>query len=292
MQNKPLVSVIVNCYNGEKYINEAISSVFEQTYQHWELLVWDNRSTDNTAAICASFTDLRFRYILAPKHTNLGMARKEAVKEAAGTWVCFLDCDDLWHPKKLEHQLEYIEALPDINIIYCQTKYLFEGSLESSWAKNLHKSSARDENLKPKNIGFNSLLYKNYIPLVSALFYKESYDSVGGIDASLSQAEDYDLILKLAKIGSVYLVNETLCYYRIHGHNVTQSQLQLDHQECIKILNKFLPDAAVSKAIYSRNAKFALNLLRAGKVREAFGYSSITRMASALFYYISGLIVR
>ena len=132
MQNKPLVSIIVNCYNGEKYLNEAITSVFEQTYQHWELLIWDNRSTDNTAKICASFTDLRFKYILAPNHTNLGMARKEAVKEASGTWVCFLDCDDLWHPKKLERQLKYIEAFPDINIIYCQTKYLFEGALEST----------------------------------------------------------------------------------------------------------------------------------------------------------------
>ena len=89
MQTDPLVSVIVNCFNGEKYLARALKSVEEQTHKHWELIIWDNRSTDSTAQICAKFKDPRIKYFLSSEHTNLGMARKRAAELASGAWICF-----------------------------------------------------------------------------------------------------------------------------------------------------------------------------------------------------------
>ena len=71
MSKKPLVSIIINCFNGEKYLREAINSVIAQSYENWEIIFWDNKSTDKSAKIFQSYNDKRLRYFLAPFHTEL-----------------------------------------------------------------------------------------------------------------------------------------------------------------------------------------------------------------------------
>ena len=80
----PLVSVIMNCYNGEKYIREAIDSVISQTYQNWEIIFWDNQSTDRSAEIVKGYNEPRIRYVYAQKHTLLYEARNYAIVESSG----------------------------------------------------------------------------------------------------------------------------------------------------------------------------------------------------------------
>ena len=72
---EPFVSVLMNCYNGEKYLQEAIDSVLAQTYKNWELIFWDNRSTDRSAEIFKSYNDHRLKYFLSHEHTDLGSGR-------------------------------------------------------------------------------------------------------------------------------------------------------------------------------------------------------------------------
>nr|MCH9813328.1 glycosyltransferase [Campylobacterota bacterium] len=76
--NQPLVSVVINCYNSDTYLKEAIESVFNQTYQNWEIIFWDNQSTDRSAEIIKSYNDNRIKYFYAPVHTPLGEARNLA----------------------------------------------------------------------------------------------------------------------------------------------------------------------------------------------------------------------
>ena len=78
MHNQPLVSILINCYNGEKYIREAIDSVIAQTYANWEIIFWDNQSIDSSASIVKSYNDVRIKYYYAPTHTLLYDARKLA----------------------------------------------------------------------------------------------------------------------------------------------------------------------------------------------------------------------
>ena len=105
----PLVSVIMNVRNGASTLREALDSVMAQTFTDWELIVWDDRSTDDSAQIVARYSDPRIRYFLSPEETSLGKARDTAIRQARGEWLAFLDQDDLWMPRKLEMQMALAE---------------------------------------------------------------------------------------------------------------------------------------------------------------------------------------
>src|SRR5262245_45505527 len=103
-QGAPLVSVIVNCFNGEEYLQEAIESVYAQTYNNWEIVLWDNASSDSSATIARTF-DGRLRYFRSEQHCSLGAAREKALNQTRGDLIAFLDTDDSWLPDKLERQV-------------------------------------------------------------------------------------------------------------------------------------------------------------------------------------------
>ena len=100
MSKSPLVSVIMNCYNGEKYLTDSLNSLLSQNYRNWELIFWDNISTDNSKKIFESYNDKRFKYYLAPKHEILYKARNLAIKKTSGDYIAFLDTDDIWSKDK------------------------------------------------------------------------------------------------------------------------------------------------------------------------------------------------
>jgi glycosyltransferase involved in cell wall biosynthesis len=105
----PLVSIIINCYNGDRFLEKAIDSIYLQNYSNWEIIFWDNCSTDNSANIALSY-DERVKYHRAVQTTPLGEARNLAQKESTGKYIAFLDCDDLYLPEKLEKQVRLMEA--------------------------------------------------------------------------------------------------------------------------------------------------------------------------------------
>ena len=106
MFHQPLISVIVNCYNGEKFIDRCILSILEQTYKNFEVIFWNNKSTDNTLRIIQKYSDVRIKVFNSKIHTNISYARNEAIKKSKGEYICFLDIDDYWDQNKLEHQLK------------------------------------------------------------------------------------------------------------------------------------------------------------------------------------------
>ena len=106
-KRQKLVSIILNCYNGEKYLKDSLLSIKNQTYKNWELIFWDNRSTDKSASILKSYKDKRIKYYLASSHSKLGAARKKAFSKVSGELVGFLDVDDIWEKEKLEKQVKY-----------------------------------------------------------------------------------------------------------------------------------------------------------------------------------------
>ena len=98
----PLVSVIMNCHNGEEYLKESINSLMSQTYKNWELIFWDNKSFDNSKKIVKKFKDKRIKYFKSEKFRNLYHSRNLAIKKAKGKYIGFLDVDDLWERTKLK----------------------------------------------------------------------------------------------------------------------------------------------------------------------------------------------
>ena len=118
-----LVSVIVNCYNGEKYLKETLKSIQNQKYLKWELIFWDNQSTDKSKEIFYSFKDERFKYFYADRHTTLYEARNLACKKSNGEFIAFLDCDDRWYEnfltaREIFFQNENIACIIPVIFIY------------------------------------------------------------------------------------------------------------------------------------------------------------------------------
>ena len=105
----PLVSVIVNCHNGQKYLAECIRSILNQTYTNFEIIFWDNFSTDNSYKIVNKFKDKRIRKFKIKKFSSLYKSRNLAISKSKGKYITFCDTDDLWIKNKLAEQLKIIK---------------------------------------------------------------------------------------------------------------------------------------------------------------------------------------
>ena len=208
--NYPKVSILMNCYNGEKYLRHAIESVLFQTYKNWEIIFWDNRSTDNSAFILKSYKDNRIKYYLASSFSKLGAARKKAFSKASGELVGFLDVDDIWEKEKLEKQVKYFND-QKIGIVISNV-YFF----------NEYNKIKIFTTPPPSGYVFNELLANYYVCLVSLLVRKSFVDQLKiDFDSDFNHNSDFDLVLRLSKICKLQVCNEVLAGWRVHGKNDT-----------------------------------------------------------------------
>ena len=125
MKNYPLISIIMNCHNGEVFLKESINSVINQTYKNWELIFWDNFSNDRSKEILLKFSDNRIKYYCAEKFTSLYEARNLAIKKTSGEFISFLDTDDWWDPKRLEKQIELFFKDKNLDIVYTNFYFFY-----------------------------------------------------------------------------------------------------------------------------------------------------------------------
>lgn len=273
MRNQqPLVSVIMNCFNSEEYLCEAIESVLAQTYQNWEIIFWDNQSTDSSASIFQKYNDPRFRYFLAEQHTTLGEARELASGKVQGEWLAFLDCDDIWLPQKLALQLKTLDSeKTDPVFIYCRSKLLLRDEGISEWRVVGGAQGAYENKPLPGGEVFDKLLDDMFALFLSVLIRRESYIAIGGMDQGFRQAEDLDILLRLAQCGRVAVVQECCCYYRIHKGNSTKNQRELIYTETIQAMKKLGGSALVASAIRRTYVRYFLHvLLREREILLAF----------------------
>ena len=213
MTEKPLVSVIINCYNGEKYLREAIDSVISQTYTNWEIIFWDNQSTDSTAEIVKSYNNPKIRYIYAPTHTPLGEARNLAMEKASGEFICYLDADDTWVDKCLETYVNYIHKYPQCALFYSKYKAV-DG--ERTWYSNNRKMDrvfTAEEFVKHYDVGISSAIIRKSV----------IKDNCIRFDKRFSLIEDYDFFIRTSIWAPVLSIPEVLMNYRYHEGNLSKS---------------------------------------------------------------------
>ena len=128
----------MNCYNGEKFLHEALDSIINQTYKNWELIFWDNQSTDNSANIVLSYNDHRIKYFFSKSHTLLYKARNLAIEKSQGGYLAFLDVDDYWDSTKLEIQMLVFSKNPEVAIVY--SNLYFKNEIKNTF-KKLYKKN-------------------------------------------------------------------------------------------------------------------------------------------------------
>ena len=207
---QPLVSVIMNCYNGETFLKEAIDSVLAQTYQNWEIVFWDNQSTDRSAQIFKSYGDARLRYFYAPAHTRLYQARNYAIEKASGEFIAFLDVDDRWLPSKLEKQ---IVLFSDAEAgLVCGNYWIESERTRKRW-KWLKRPA-------PTGWVLNDLLKSYFVGLPTLVVRRSALASLDHpCDPRYHVIGDFDLVVRLSIRWKLDCVQEPVALYRVHDSN-------------------------------------------------------------------------
>ena len=200
----------MNCYNGEKYLKESLNSIISQTYQNWELIFWDNKSTDQSKNIFLNYKDIRFKYFYSEINTGLGEARLNAYKKTNGQYIAFLDCDDLWNKNKLEKQILKFKD-EKVGIVITDTIFF----KEKGNSRQLYKNKT-----PPTGFIIDKLLENYFISLETVLLKKSYIEKLDhSFDPQFNHLSDYDLIIRLSLICKLAYCPEVLAKWRIHDSN-------------------------------------------------------------------------
>ena len=204
-----LVSIVVNCYNGEKYLKKTLESIQAQKYKNWELIFWDNQSEDNSKKIFHSFKDTRFNYYYSEKHTTLYEARNLACQKCNGKFIAFLDCDDWWYDNFLSARKIFFE----------DEKYKFSYSNCYLYFEKSNKYVLHSKTFLPYGKIYD-LLAKNYVVRISStIIRKNSLKEINYFDPKFNIIGDFDAIMKFCKEGDAHAIQDPLLCVRIHGKN-------------------------------------------------------------------------
>jgi glycosyltransferase involved in cell wall biosynthesis len=211
----PLVSVIIACYNGAAFLEEALRSALAQSHPEMEVVVVDDGSTDCSPEIAKRWP---VRYI-RQENRGTSEARNVGVRECKGSYVVFLDADDRLRPEAVRCGLRSLEVHPDCAIAVGDHVFI-------SAAGSLLANSTK---VCPGHSHYEALLKSNFIEVISSVLFRRSiFDEVGGFDTTLAAAEDYELYLRIARARRVCCHPAIVAEYRKHEANTSlNSELML-----------------------------------------------------------------
>jgi glycosyltransferase involved in cell wall biosynthesis len=225
----PRVSVIINCYNGEKYLSEAIQSVYDQTLADWEIVFWDDASVDGSAKIAKCY-DSRLKYFKGDKASSLGQARNRALEKTAGEYVAFLDQDDIWLPEKLQKQVETLDKYQDVALVYTNYYKL----------KQNGKKYPGYRKKQPEGYIFEQLLYYYAICISTVMVRKEAFLKLNDLfDETMNLAEETDVFMRLLYREKASYLEEPLSVYRIHSSMNSLKYIDKYPEENTHMVEKF-----------------------------------------------------
>jgi glycosyltransferase involved in cell wall biosynthesis len=226
MTDEPLVSAIIIFFNGEKYLEEAIASIFAQTYPNWELLLVDDGSTDASTSIAKRYAAQypgKVRYLEHCEHQNRGMSasRNLGIAHARGEFIGFLDADDVWLPQKLADQVALLHAYPEAGMVYGRTLiwHSWNGNLRDQQQDHfLDLGVSPDQLVRPPLLLCVLLQNKAQTPTTcNALLRRAVFQQVGGFEESFrGMYEDQVLFAKIHLQVPVYVSGACWAKYRQH----------------------------------------------------------------------------
>lgn len=227
----------MNCFNGEKYLKKALESVICQTYENWEVIFWDNKSTDKSAEIFKSYNDNRLRYFSSDSHTQiLYKARNYALNKTKGNFIAFLDVDDWWLPYKLEKQIPLFKN-EEVGLVYGNLWLHFEKSKKNKIyrKKKLPTGLIVDNLLNDYVIGSPTYVIRKELIDKHKYKFNENFHIIG----------DFDLNLRIAAKYKTDCIQDPVAFVRIHGKNESLLKRDMEISEL-----KIWLDAAQRNSIF------------------------------------------
>ncbi len=269
-QKPPRVSVVIAAFNAAKYLAQAIESVRAQTDANWELIVVDDGSQDETAAIVREFAqrDNRIRCI-RQENKGLGSARNVGIRAALGHFIAFLDADDLWLSEKLALQVRTMEE-QQADIVF-SAGFIFSDDDVTGESNAFDTLCGRLEG----DAFFATLFGGNMIPVLSVLVRRESLEG-SGFEEGRSYCEDYDLWLRLAHKGAVfYGMPQKLVRYRIHQGALSRHEVEMLQAE-IAVLSRWRGEKSIqakrARRFQGLYRRLIFALMKKGESRRARQY--------------------
>lgn len=215
-----MVSVIMPAYNAEGTIIESISSVIDQTYNNWELLVINDGSKDNSADIVRTFQkqDGRIKLIDLKRNMGLPNARNEGCKLAKGKFIAFLDSDDLWEKEKLATQIAFHQKYPEVEISHTDFQaFNKNGIVKRPWKKVMERKRDKQGFIYP------NICYRNLIGILTVMVKTDTLRQVGFFDTTLWTLEDQDLWVRIASQKNIFgFIDKHLALYRISESGISK----------------------------------------------------------------------
>lgn len=243
---KPKVSVILTSYNHGKYLREAIESTLNQTFSDFELLIWDDVSTDDSMEIIQSYDDPRIRVFQNDERRRHECSLNRAIfEEAKADFIAIHHSDDIWMPTKLEKQIQFIEENPQYGAVFTKVIPINENG------EFYHEMEEKLDSIfgQPNRNRFEWLNYffffNNAVAHPSALIRKKCFDECGLYNSTYTQISDYDMWIRIALRYEIHIIQEPLIKYRIRDNEANLSAPRQDTKrrhwlECYKMLKHYL----------------------------------------------------
>jgi hypothetical protein len=277
------VSVVITCYKQSAFVAAAIESVLAQTYPAAEIIVVDDGSPDNTAAVVARYPTVQYVY---QHNQNVSAARNNGLKHASGKYLAFLDGDDRLLPRALETGVKYLDTDPSLAFVAGKHRFICEAGLPLS---------VGEEQRHVTEDHYRELLRSNFIGCPATVMYRRDVlEAVGGFDTALNPTGDWDLYLRIAQRFPIHRHTEVVAEYRLHSGN-TSRDLDLMLQCSIMVLSSQLRQIEGDKqaeALCKKGMKFQERMFRTEKMvaklrthARAKKWSAVTRDAASLLFY-------
>jgi glycosyltransferase involved in cell wall biosynthesis len=204
------VSLLIPAYNREPFVAAAVGSILRQTYEHFELLVWDDGSTDATADVAerAAAGDPRVRVVRAA-HAGLCPSINAAAKQLTGKYFGWVDSDDAIVPSALAETVQFLDSNPNVGMVYTDYLTMEESGRVGGLGSRTKIPYSKDRLL----IDFMTFHFR--------LVRREVFDRAGGVDESIPGAEDYDLCLRLSEQTEIRKLARPLYIYRVHNKSIS-----------------------------------------------------------------------
>jgi len=229
--NMPLISVIIPVYNGEKTIQATIQSVQQQTYPNLEIIVINDGSTDCTITVIEALADTHIR-LFSQSNSGQAMSRNYGATMANGEYLSFLDADDLWTPEKLIDQYQALQSVPQAMVAYSWTDHIDE---QGNFLRHGPQLSFTGNVLR-------QLIYSDFIGSGSNILVQRSaFLNIGGFEASLPPAEDWDCWLRLAKHYPFAVVPKPQILYRVSSQSSSFNIWRMERSS-LKVIERTFHD--------------------------------------------------
>ncbi len=255
MSKIPKVSVVTSVYNGEKYISACVQSILDQSFEDFEFILLDNGSTDGTSELLDRIDDPRVRVI---HQENLGIPQSlnKGIHLACGELIARLDADDVSYPDRLERQVKFMDANPDH--VLCGGGY--ERWINGCLSPQTVPLPLNDDDIRSCLSRYNPIAHS------AVVFRKDAFLKAGGYDRHLRFSQDYDLWIKLMKIGKACNLDENFGFVRFYEESTFSSNKSITFFEVLKVKWK-------AYSLYGGSFFYLLYFMLRGLLVLAFRFS-------------------